>query len=212
MTLYEKLKKTVSSLVYTLGSGNVSNLSLVTGNVSIAESATIGPFCYLKAPSDGEIVIENGAEICSGTKIFAIRGSEVKIKRDSKIMSNSLIAPQEEGFSGKVELGENSVVHKENIIDISDDVIISKNVKTGRETIIHTHNHGTEDKNLIWENPVNTEPVKIGEGAWIGTRTQLMPGSELGRGSVLAAGAVLTKDTEEYVMLAGVPAEKKKER
>lgn len=212
MKLYQKIKKIVSSLKFTLGSSNISNFSLIVGNVEIDDSAFIGPFCYLKAPGNGKITIEEQAEICSKTKIFAIRGTEVKMKPKSKIMSGSTVAPQEEGLSGRFELGRNSVIHKNNIIDLSDDVIISDQVKTGKETIIHTHNHGIEGKSLIWDNPVHQNPVKVKEGCWIGTRTQLMPGSKLGEGSVLAAGAVLTQKTEDYVLMAGVPARKKKKR
>ena len=48
--------------------------------------------------------------------------------------------------------------------------------------------------------------TKIGDDVWLGARSIVMAGVEIGRGSVIAAGAVVTKDVAEYSIVAGVPA------
>ena len=50
------------------------------------------------------------------------------------------------------------------------------------------------------------KPIEIGAGAWIGARAILLPGVKIGDGSVVAAGAVVTKDVPPNVLAAGVPA------
>lgn len=51
-----------------------------------------------------------------------------------------------------------------------------------------------------------SKEIKIDDGVWIGTGAQIMPGVTLGRQSVVAAGAVVTKDVKPYAIVAGVPA------
>ena len=48
--------------------------------------------------------------------------------------------------------------------------------------------------------------VCIGDGAWIGARAVILPGVTIGKGAVVAAGAVVTRDVEANSLVAGVPA------
>ena len=49
-------------------------------------------------------------------------------------------------------------------------------------------------------------PVRIGPGSWIGTKVSVLRGTEVGRGSVLAAHAVVRGVYPDFSVLAGVPA------
>lgn len=54
-------------------------------------------------------------------------------------------------------------------------------------------------------------PIVIGPGTWVGTRVTLLPGTVLGRGSMVAAGAVVPgRSHPDHALLAGVPAVVKK--
>ena len=59
--------------------------------------------------------------------------------------------------------------------------------------------------------PKKTLPVHIKTGAWIGAGAIILPGVTIGDFSVIAAGAVVTKDVPPYTMVAGVPAKVVKE-
>ena len=50
------------------------------------------------------------------------------------------------------------------------------------------------------------KPIHVGDGCWIGTRVTLLGGVRVGQGSVIAAGAVVTKDVPENSLVGGVPA------
>jgi acetyltransferase-like isoleucine patch superfamily enzyme len=50
-------------------------------------------------------------------------------------------------------------------------------------------------------------PVKVGNDVWIGARAMVMDGVSIGDGAVVAAGAVVTKDVEPYMVVGGVPAQ-----
>lgn len=84
-----------------------------------------------------------------------------------------------------------------NGIEIGDYVLVAPNV--GIISSNHNlHNHSVHDA---------SNPIKIGDYCWIGFGASIMPGVELGRHTVVAAGAVVTKSYPEgYCVLAGVPA------
>ena len=48
--------------------------------------------------------------------------------------------------------------------------------------------------------------VTIEDDVWIGASAVIMPGVTLHKGAIIGAGAVVTKDVDEYTVVAGVPA------
>ena len=82
------------------------------------------------------------------------------------------------------------------------------NVMMGPEVQIMTGKHNTTRTDI----PMNQqgflplEEVVIGNDIWIGTKVIIMPGVTIGNGSIIGAGAVVTKDVPDYAVVAGVPA------
>lgn len=60
--------------------------------------------------------------------------------------------------------------------------------------------------------PENDQPVVIEEDVWCGANVTILKGVTIGRGSIIAAGAVVTKNVGEYEIWGGVPAKKIKNR
>lgn len=56
------------------------------------------------------------------------------------------------------------------------------------------------------------EPVVIEDEGWVGANAVVLPGVRIGRGAVVAAGAVVTKDVAPYTIVGGVPARMIRER
>ncbi len=59
---------------------------------------------------------------------------------------------------------------------------------------------------------LNKKGIKIGDNVWIGAGCTILDGVEIGTGSVVAAGSVVTKSVESYTIVAGVPAKVIKKR
>ena len=84
----------------------------------------------------------------------------------------------------------------------------------GPEVVIYTsgHKHDRLDIPMIEQGSSETYPVIIGNDVWIGRRAIIMPGVTIGDGVIIGAGAVVTKNVEPYVVVAGVPAKVVKKR
>lgn len=90
----------------------------------------------------------------------------------------------------------------------ADEIIIEKNVLMASYITITSENHGInpETEEPYSKQPLNTSPVRIGEGAWIGEKAIILPGVTIGKKSIVAGGAVVTKSVPEYSIVAGNPA------
>lgn len=56
-----------------------------------------------------------------------------------------------------------------------------------------------------------SKPITIGNGCWIGANSIVLPGVNIGNGTIVAAGFVVIQDCEENSLYAGVPAKKIKQ-
>lgn len=60
--------------------------------------------------------------------------------------------------------------------------------------------------------PENDRPVVIEDDVWVGANVTILKGVTIGRGSIVAAGAVVTKSFPPYSVIGGVPAHLLKRR
>ena len=90
------------------------------------------------------------------------------------------------------------------ILDVGK-VFIGDNVMIGPGTLISTVNHpmtpGGRRKHLGI-----VKPVHIGNDVWIGGNVTILPGVTIGNNVIVAAGAVVTKDVPDNILVGGVPA------
>ena len=110
---------------------------------------------------------------------------------------------------GDVTIGDNVRVglHATIIgpVSIGNHVIIAQNVTISALN----HNFGKTDK-YIDAQGITTRNITIGDDVWIGANAVILSGVKIGSHSIVAAGAVVTKDVPEGMLAAGVPAEIKR--
>ena len=109
-------------------------------------------------------------------------------------------------ITSKMEIGDRSGVGIN--AKMHGKVVIGKDVMMGPDCIIYTKNHAFCDTTI----PMNKQgfsaekPVIIGDDVWIGGRVIILPGVHVGKGAIIGAGAVVTKDVPEYAVVGGNPA------
>jgi maltose O-acetyltransferase len=90
-------------------------------------------------------------------------------------------------------------------IDLSAPVCIGARVYIGHQVRLLTVDHEIGDSAQRC-GPRVYRAIDIEDGVWIGSCAVILPGVRLGRGSVVAAGALVTRDVPPNVMVGGVPA------
>lgn len=109
-------------------------------------------------------------------------------------------------FAYSVELGDNSGLGIN--CRISGKTIIGNNVMMGPNVCIFTTNHAFDRTDI----PMNLQgmsvqrPVVIEDDVWIGANVIILPGVTISKGSIIGAGAVVTKNVPEYAIVGGNPA------
>ncbi|KAK3638721.1 hypothetical protein LTR56_006728 [Elasticomyces elasticus] len=85
------------------------------------------------------------------------------------------------------------------LVTIGDRVLLGPNVS------IYAATHETEVQSRR-DNVEFTKPVTIGDDCWIGGGTIILPGVEIGQGTTIAAGSVVTKSIPAWSVAMGSPA------
>ena len=109
-------------------------------------------------------------------------------------------------FSSKVSLGDNSGIGI--CASINGTATIGNNVMMGPNVSIFTINHRFERIDILMNQQGMSEqrPVIIHDDVWIGANVIILPGVTVGKGSIIGAGAVVTKNVPEYAVVGGNPA------
>ncbi len=84
-------------------------------------------------------------------------------------------------------------------IKIEDEVVI------GPYVTISSVNHVCKDKSFRFGGHV-VSPIKIGRGSWLAAHVSVSAGVSIGKGCLIAANSVVTKDIPDGIMVGGVPA------
>ena len=115
------------------------------------------------------------------------------------------------GGPGRVKFGKSCQINQNTFIeeaDIGNFVMIAPNVAI----ISSMHNYDRTDIPMMFQGVVTSKKVTIEDDVWLGRNVVVMPGVKIGKGSIVAAGAVVTKNVPEYKIVGGVPAKIIKDR
>lgn len=136
----------------------------------------------------GHVVIGEGSTVKHDAMIFA-KSSTIRLGRRCGVGRYTEISSQ----------------HCD--VDIGDDVRIAGHVWIG------TSNHAFDalDRPIAQQGAYHL-PVRIEDDVWIGEKATILPGVTVGRGSIVAAGAVVTRDLPPFSVAGGVPAKVIKRR
>jgi acetyltransferase-like isoleucine patch superfamily enzyme len=103
---------------------------------------------------------------------------------------------------GGNRIGPGTLVNRDCALDTRGGLRIGSHVSISPEVAILTADHDRDRAGF----PLRVRPVVIEDHVWIGVRATVLPGVHIGRGAVVAAGAVVTRDVAPLSIVAGVPA------
>ncbi len=104
-----------------------------------------------------------------------------------------------------VVIGHGTFINRGCVFDGMSRIRIGERCALGMEVMLVTSTHPIASHERR-AGDVESQPLTIGDGCWIGSRAVILPGVRVGSGAVIAAGAVVASDCEADTMYAGVPA------
>jgi acetyltransferase-like isoleucine patch superfamily enzyme len=143
-----------------------------------AEQISIGEYCHIM----GEVLVLSANAHCSiGHHCSLGRNSRIWVQTSVSIGNYVLMAHQ---------------------VDIHDNNSHSLDWRARREDALNVF----EKNQALDVTRVDSAPVVIEDDVWIGAKSTILKGVHIGRGAVVAAGSVVTKDVDRFTLVAGNPA------
>ena len=117
----------------------------------------------------------------------------------------------DERFTPEIIIGNGSSIRDFSQVSAIQSIRIGNGVRIGPNVLITDNAHGASVAGLLDIAPnlrplSSKGPIVIEDNVWIGTKSSIMPGVHIGRGSIVAANSVVTHDVPPYCVAAGVPA------
>ena len=127
-----------------------------------------------------------------------ILGHKSMIKRDAYVIFSK----------GKLKVGDNSAIGKRSEISLNGgEITIGNFVRIASNVFITNANHAfSKTDTPIMEQEVVIRNVIIEDDVWIGHAAIILPGVSIGKGAIVAAGSVVTKNVEAFTIVGGNPA------
>lgn len=104
-----------------------------------------------------------------------------------------------------LRIGRSCYLNDEITINAGAAVHLGDGVSLGMQCLLITAGHEVGDA-CFRAGAISVEPIRVGDGCWLAARVTVLPGVNIGTGSIVAAGALVNKDIPANVLVAGVPA------
>lgn len=127
--------------------------------------------------------------------IFRLAG--MKIGRSSFIHSGTVLYQP-----GNIILGDGTIIGEKAVLDGRKELVIGNHVDIASEVMIYNSEHDINNSHFS----AIEAAVHIEDYVFIGPRSIILPGITIGRGAIVGAGAVVTKDIPPFAIVGGVPA------
>jgi maltose O-acetyltransferase len=131
----------------------------------------------------------------AGKRLFRYSGQRINVEQGANF------------YTGwEIEIGDDSSLGVHCMIPY--DLKVGKDVMMGPYVIIIGENHDyyRRDIPMRLQGYKKFPPVRIEDDVWIGARVIILPGITIGKGAIIGAGSVVTKDIPPYAICAGNPA------
>lgn len=168
----------------------------------------VGTNCYINTVGFSiyypqNVELNNNVYINHHVMLFAEKSqillmSDVRVNEFTNILS----------IDGKITIGENTFINNHcQFINKHSNIEIGKNVLIAMNVLFITPNHTSKQKNIPvrWQKEVY-KSIIVDDDVWIGANAIILGGVTIGKGAVVGAGAVVTKNVAPMSIVGGVPA------
>jgi len=150
----------------------------------------------------------NGVTLERGVIIDGLSTNGIRLGDNVAIGAYSIVcAAMLSHLGDRIHFGNNSSTGPYSFIGAGGPITIGENVIMGQHVSFHAENHNFDRIDLpIRFQGVNRVGILVEDDCWVGANVVFLDGAHVGRGSVVAAGAVVRGKIPAYSVVAGVPA------
>jgi len=137
----------------------------------------------------GKIILNKNAILTIGNNTSIDRLSEIIVEEDSKL-----------------EIGDNVFIGSNSNIRVTGECTVGNDCRLAQFVSLINGNYGFRDKNiLIRKQDYQRGKLVIKDDVWIGLSVTILANTIIGKGAVIGAGSVITKDVLDYYIVVGNP-------
>lgn len=122
---------------------------------------------------------------------------------NQKVQNVAVFTPLYINYGKNINIGKNVFINFDCTFLALGGITIEDDVLIGPKVSLITENHPLNPK---LRKGLIGKPIHIKKNAWIGANTTILPGVAIGENAVIAAGAVVSKDVPDNVVVGGIPA------
>ena len=158
---------------------------------------------------DGQLVLRGGyhldenVELVMDTDGHSAELGSIILGSDVILRSGCVISAD----GGTVRIGDRTYLGPHSVLlGGRGGLVVGADVMFGPQCLVVASNHGLDGAEMFVHQPLTSSGVVIADNVWIGGHATIVDGVSIGSGSVVAAGAVVTRDVPACTLVAGVPA------
>lgn len=183
--------KLLRNVIYRLFFGKVGKSVYIQPNVRFIGTNTIEIGDYVRIYS-GSYISNKGNRICFSHNVSIDHGVDIRADDQS---------------GGDITIGEHTYIGPYVCMAGPGFIKIGQDCMIASHSSLYANNHIFADPNQPFRaQGVTTKGIVIEDDCWLGTGVRVLDGVTIGKGSVIGAGAVVTRDIEPYSIAVGVPA------
>ncbi len=130
-------------------------------------------------------------------------GALVRVGRNTSLDIGVILR----AYGGSIEIGDHCSLNPYCVLYGTGGLKIGNGVRIAAHTVIAASNHVFDDTStFIHQQGETKKGITIEDDVWIGSGAKILDGVVIQKGTVVGAGAVVTKSTDSYAVVAGVPA------
>ena len=156
---------------------------------------------YAEPEGDSSLELGDDVRVSSGAR-FKLLGGHISVGPRTVVRDHAILKS-----SGRLSVGASNVISYGVVVHCSNEVTLEDHVGLGDRTTVVDSTHETDGSDTPWvEQPAPSRPVLVQRNTMVFANATILRGANVGRNSVVAAGAVVTGEHPDGVLLAGVPA------
>ena len=189
--------------------GIITKILYSAGNINFKGSFLCDQIPRIIINKGSSLLIENNVYLRADVELRAHENSKIIIEKDVKIDRGVRLLSTN---NSTLKIGNNSSIGLYSVFNGGDDIIIGNSCLISGFVYIQTSMHIHKKGIFVKEQGFSHSPINMGDDVWLGAHSTILPGCKLGNGSIVGSNAVVTKSISSNEIVAGVPAEKIKER